>query len=176
MKASIIRFLGLEGVLNTVRANTYDVNHFRRGSKFLFGFCLVSTIGIYSKYRENRINYAKEENKISNNTPLVINKFITEYYDGSKVNFLNYFSEFIPGMSNMYIGELALLQGEFDHSREILVYKKLNGKEGYEVYTPMYFYDYDEPLVSSRRQMDSPEGAKHVAKTVKGGLIVNRGW
>ena len=75
----------------------------------------------------------------------------------------------------LYRMRSAYIDGEFDHKKEVLIPKKKNGVEGYDVITPFYYYEYARPYTNHYALTSDGKVAKDF-NFDKAGIAVHRGW
>ena len=169
----LIKFFGIEGVAKIVRDSTHDIASYRKGCFLLGTFSLVASYLLY-KQRYNRQLYESEGvYKLTSAVPHDLVKYIIASPRNGINNLLT------NTLIENYVKDLQFhhfkATGRFDHTKEIHIPRVKDGEEGYDVFTPFFYFNY--PITEFYDQYFYDE--KNVKDPEYSGnayITVNRGW
>jgi hypothetical protein len=160
----------IANLANTIRESTHSISHFKTGSRILLSVSVAIFLGSSYCDKQHKLRQIELISKALSPTPISLNKLIAEMADGSIENILSQITPDLP--TEKFIGHSAIAYGEFDHSKEIHVRRKINQLEGFSIFTPFYYY---KENLDDGPYYDDPKHKTH-QKEIKGGILVNRGW
>jgi len=137
------KLLGTTSWVNKLaKLGVNELGNFRYGAGALA--ILFSSIGYYfyrQYYRQNLLS-STAYYKLMRLEPLDAGK---QFFYGGKFGeitdqFTYYYRMPLKEFDISFRMKSAYINGEFDHDKEILIPNKKNGVEGYDVFTPFYYY------------------------------------
>jgi hypothetical protein len=168
----IVRLLGIDNFANYVRNSTHNIRAFRVGSLILGTTSLLFWYFLQDSRKARMLLESEGINKLMNAVPMDIHKYIQSNSKGGLVNHLSGITDIIYNNKLMFYGFKAT--GSFDHSREIHVPRVVDGKEGYDIYTPFFYFDYKANDLNTHMIYDDLK--KKPDFMSEACITVNRGW
>jgi hypothetical protein len=172
----ISNLLKTDKLLSTIRALP-EIGHFRIGCAL---FC--TTFGLlgyyfYRKQYEQSIVASEYHYKLTRRDAVDVNK---QFFDVGAIDeptrSISWLSRVPEKEFNViYRMKPAIITGQFDHNKEILFPRVKDGRFGYDVITPFYYY--------LKFHLDNNNGVKDSSGKIvlaeeieRAALAVNRGW
>merc|ERR1711976_478518 len=135
--------LRTNGFLNKIRSlPRQELYFFRTGLIGITVFSFFSSIYFYRQARRQLYSSSESYYKLCNQEPIDLGReFWYKDIQDKVTSRLTYFYRMpLKEFDIKYRMRSASVTGEFDHDKEILIRSKKNGKNGYQVYTPFYYY------------------------------------
>lgn len=168
----IFKGLGLGNYVSSIKSNSLkEIKHFKYAASILGTGIFSFAVYLYFAERNIRMKQDQLYTTLVSSPVINLNSLSRANSSGENINLIDNISK--DNYKHFYFMKQAKITGYFDHTKEILVYRKQNGVEGYDVLTPFYFMDY----VNSSANVE--KGFKELYPDfaiVKGGIAVNRGW
>lgn len=157
-----------------------EIGNFRTGAFFLAFTFGVAGYYFYRKYLEQKMATSHAYYKLLSLPPLNAgNQFIGSvvHEDMSTYRGTLYYRMPEKEFDILYRMRSAFIRGSFDHDKEILIPKKKDGQEGYDVITPFYYYDLNLPNKDGKKEIRQWDGKETIAfEAHPAALAVHRGW
>ena len=173
------KLLGTNFLLEKIRIlGKADIGNFRIGSIFLLG--VFGGLGWYWNHKNYQKTFMTSQNyyKMTDIEKINANSQFWWNWDGRKTSFLtpSYYYKMPKKVYDIkYRMRGAYIEGNFDHNKEILIPRKKNGADGYDVITPFYYYDRVEN--SQKYAAVTPDGKfMENQESLRGAMAVHRGW
>lgn len=168
-----LKIFGADRLATLVRESTHNISAYRKGCFILGTFSLV-TYYFLQKQRNNRKQYESEgAHKLSNALPVDLMKYIIATPRNGINNLIS--NAFLENYVKSLQFHSFKATGKFDHTKEIHVPKVKNGVDGYEIYTPFFYYNY--PINEFYDQYFYDEkNAKDPEHSGNAFITVHRGW
>lgn len=168
----LVKLLGVDNFAGYVRSSTHNIHAFRKGC-FVLGIASFFAWYFQQAYRRERMLLESEGiNKLMNAVPMDLHKFIQSYAKGGLTNHLTSIHKVLFESKLKFYGFKAT--GYFDHTREIHVPRTINNEEGYDIYTPFFYFDYKANDLNTFLICDDLK--KKPVEMSEVCITVNRGW
>jgi hypothetical protein len=168
--------LGTNKLLNKIRSLPQnEFGNFRFGALALTLLFGATSYYFYRKDYQQRYKISSGYYKLLKKTPINAGDQFIWVKNVSATSFLTWYYRMPKKEYDIkYRLRSAYIMGEFDHDKEILLATRKNGKDGYTVITPFYYYEKQNP---SPFRSITQDGTlfKHVDEA-RGAIAVNRGW
>lgn len=171
------KLLGTDSLLNKIRGlPRRDLGNFRMGAMGLTIIFASMGYYFYRQYYKQKLLSSSSYYKLMNLKPLDAgNQF---WWNGKVGDSTDLFSMYYrmpkKEFDIKYRMRSAYIKGEFDHDKEVLIPRKKNGVEGYDVITPFYYYYKEYPSVYLHLLQDGkPFEGKDIERAA---MPVFRGW
>ncbi len=168
-----IKLLGFDGLARKVRESTHDIASYRKGCFILGTFSLATAYFLYKQRYSRELYESEGAYKLNSALPHNLVKYIVATPRNGINNLLG------NTLIENYVKDLQFHQfkatGRFDHTKEIHIPRVKDGEEGYDVFTPFFYFNY--PITEFYDQYFYDE--KNIKQPEYSGnayITVNRGW
>lgn len=172
------KILGTNSLLKSIRnIPSSDLGYFRVGAMSLGVIFGIYTYYLYRKNYEQKISTSEYAYKLLSTNPINAGQQFWEKAHPDDPHFSRTLYYRMPKkeFNILYRMRPAYIQGFFNHEKEILIPKRKNGVEGYEIYTPFYYYTYAS--LDSKVAFDSSDKSINaITFEEPGAITVHRGW
>lgn len=168
--------LGTNNLLNKIRSlPQHEFGNFRMGALTLLLIFGASSYYFYRKEYQQRMKISSGYYKLLKKHPIDAgNQFIWGAEPGTP-NFLTYYYRMPKKEYDIkYRLRSAFISGEFDHDKEILLPTKKDGRDGYTVITPFYYYEKNSPSMYYGVAQNGTLFQN--AEEQRAAIAVKRGW
>jgi hypothetical protein len=168
--------LGTNKLLNKIRSlPQHEFGNFRAGALSLLLIFGASSYYFYRKEYQQKMKISSGYYKLIKKQPIDAgNQFIWGGEPGATSMITWYYRMPKKEYDIKYRLRSAFISGEFDHDKEILLPTKKNGKDGYTVITPFYYFEKNLPSmflgVAQNGSLIQHNDQERAA------ISVNRGW
>lgn len=140
---------------------------------------LISGALAYTCYYRGRAKTLVDQSyvfKFLNQEPINVNYEFVQRFNGEKNKLLTLFYRMPEKEFNrLYRFRRVEITGNFDHDKEVLIETCKDGKKGYNVFTPFYYYL--NTSVDETSKMVGTDGNPIPEQRISpGGIVVHRGW
>jgi hypothetical protein len=169
--------LGTNTLLNKIRTLPQnEFGNFRLGALTLALIFGATSYYTYRKEYQQRMKISSGYYKLLKKNPIDAgNQFIWQKEVSGATFLLTWYYRMPKKEYDIkYRLRSAFIDGEFDHDKEILLPTKKDGKNGYTVITPFYYY---EKIIPSAFLGVTQNGTLYNQNNaVRAAMAVNRGW
>jgi hypothetical protein len=168
--------LGTNTLLTKIRSlPQHEFGNFRVGALSLLLIFGASSYYFYRKEYQQRMKISSGYYKLLKKQPIDAgNQFLWGAEPGTPSIITWYYRMPKKEYDIKYRLRSAYISGEFDHDKEILLPTKKDGKNGYTVITPFYYYNKSSPTnylgVNQNGSLFKNNDEQ------RGAIAVNRGW
>jgi hypothetical protein len=170
------KVLGTDFILKRLRnLSGPDLGNFRVGAGFLAFTFGGMAYYFYRQYRKTVYMSSMSYYKLINVKPIDAgNQFMLVSDPKETTNPTFYYRMPKKEFDVLYRMKSAYIKGQFDHNKEVLIPNSKLGHQGYDVYTPFYYY---RKLVESPYlQLHSDGQPTNGFEAVNAAIPVYRGW
>jgi hypothetical protein len=175
------KFLGTNSLLNVIRAMPKpELGNFRVGAAFLT--LIFGSMGYYFYKRnyQQKMQSSHGFYRLMNVKPINAGAqfmWLGGEYQETSEQPSYYYRMPKKEFDALYRMKSAYIDGEFDHTKEILLPKKKDGVAGYEVITPFYYY-WGEIGVDPKNGVGVTQDGKpvEIENYLRNAIAVKRGW
>ena len=168
---------GTDFLLNKVRSlSGHELGNFRTGAMFLGLIFGGMSYYFYRQYNTQKFMSSAAYYKLVNLNPLDAgNQFWFHGRVAEETDLMTlYYRMPRKEFDVKYRMRSAYIRGEFDHDKEILIPRKENGQDGYDVITPFYYYRKLSPNEFLSLHSDGSPFQGYTSE--RAGIAVFRGW
>jgi hypothetical protein len=164
--------LGLYNLANYIRSSSPNIKGFKFGCSVISSVSLALYLGFRSHNSESDQIASELLSKLSEQRPMKLNTFIDNLpFDLGRLHFLHKLKE--TNFNRSFKGNSVEAEGEFDFTKEVHIRKQKDGVNGYDIFTPFYYYD--ELSQNDDFHVKDPS-IKTTERKLKGAIAVHRGW
>ena len=171
------KLLGLNFLIRKVHAiPTQDIFHFRIGSILTLTFSSFLGLYLYRKNIQQEYETSSSISKMTFDPPFDAGTQFYQTHGRNEPTFhLSMYTRIPEREFDVYYRlHRCYMHGHYDHTKEILIPKKKNGRDGYDIITPFYYYKVLYPDVFFSLNVNGKPEKK--LKSERAGIAVNRGW
>lgn len=170
----VLKSLGLYEAATIIRTSTFCIDSFKRGC-LLLGLSSFLGYWYFNNYRSKREFFESKGYNELNKFTYKLEKFLFYHPQNGVQNKLVGLHKEIFENSFQFMPIEAT--GYFDHMREIHIPKVKDGVEGYEIFTPFFYFDVKDSNIYNLAVVDNPkEQVFTESLNCNISIIVNRGW
>ncbi len=170
------KVLGTDFMLKKLRSMTGpEIGNFRAGAVLLAFIFAGTGYHFYRQHKKQTYMKSFYYYRLINSQPLNAGKQFWFNHEGIETNEMTYYYRMPRKEFDIkYRMRSAYITGQFDHNKEILIPTQRYDRDGYDIYTPFYYYD--KLLMGHYLQLHSNGTPFDGFDSKKAAMPVFRGW